>query len=91
MESLGYQEILNYSQNSKLQVSVNPGGNVVMVPMNQLEPRSPTDSLSQHVTTHIITPEQVCVCVSINQRHLKGIFFSYSKLLVVQNLQVINR
>lgn len=58
MDPLQYQEILNYSQqNSKLQVSVNSSGNVVMVPV--VEAESPTDSLSQHVTTHIITPEQV--------------------------------
>lgn len=65
MDPIQYQEMLNYSQqNSKLQVSVNSSGNVVMVPVVHLgssEPQSPSelDSLSQHVTTHIITPEQV--------------------------------
>lgn len=63
MDAVQYQEILAYSQqNSRLQVSVNSSGNanVVMVPVVHLgEAQSPTDSLSQHVTTHIITPEQV--------------------------------
>ena len=61
MDPLQYQEILNYShQGSKLQVSVNSSGKVVMVPVVHLgDSPSPTDSLSQHVTTHIITPEQV--------------------------------
>lgn len=65
MDPLQYQEILDYSQqNSKLQVSVNSSGNVVMVPVRQLEDDSPTESLSQHVTTHIITPEQVDISVA---------------------------
>lgn len=61
MDPAQYREILAYSQqNSKLQVSVNSSGNVVMVPVVHLgEVQSPTDSLSQHITTHIITPEQV--------------------------------
>lgn len=63
MDPIQYQEMLNYSQQgSKLQVSVNSSGNVVMVPVVHLgEAQSPSDveSLSQHVTTHIITPEQV--------------------------------
>lgn len=63
MDPAQYQEILNYSQqNSKLQVSLNSSGNVVMLPVIHMgEAPSPTDSLSQHVTTHIITPEQVLV------------------------------
>lgn len=62
MDPQQYQEILNYSQQgSKLQVSVNSSGNVVMVPVVHLDDQSPTDldQFSQHVTTHIITPEQV--------------------------------
>lgn len=61
MDPVQYQEILNYSQqNSKVQLALNSGGNVVMLPVVQLgEAPSPTDSLSQHVTTHIITHEQV--------------------------------
>ena len=63
MDPAQYQQILDYSQrNSKLQVSLNSGGNVVMLPVVHMgEVTSPTDSLSQHVTTHIITPEQVLV------------------------------
>lgn len=68
MDPAQYQEILNYSQqNSKLQVSLNSRGNVVMLPVIHVgEAQSPTDSLSQHVTTRIITPEQVlviCTCL----------------------------
>ncbi len=66
MDPLQYHEILNYSQQgSKLQVSVNSSGNVVMVPVVHLgdeddeDSLSPSESLSQHVTTHIITSEQV--------------------------------
>jgi ribosomal protein L2 len=64
MDPAQYQEILNYSQhNSKLQASLSSSGNVVMLPVVHVsgggEAQSPTDSLSQHVTTHIITPEQV--------------------------------
>ena len=57
MDPLHYQEILHYSQQgSKLQM--NHGGNLIMMPVAQLEAQSPTD-LSEHVTTQIITPEQV--------------------------------
>ncbi len=62
MDPLQYGEMLDYSQqNSKLHVSVNQSGNVVMVPSSQdsMEASSSPDSLSHHVTTHIITPEQV--------------------------------
>ena len=67
MDPIQYQEILDYSQqSSKLQVSVNSSGNVVMVPVLHLgggggeEALSPPDdSLSQHVTTHIITSDQL--------------------------------
>lgn len=68
MDPAQYQQILNYTQrNPKIQVSLNSGGNVVMLPVVQMgEATSPTDSLSQHVTTHIITSEQVLVV----SRHL---------------------
>ena len=61
MDPIQYQEMLDYSQQaSKLQVSVNSSGNVVMVPVVQLgDHTTEVESLSQHVTTHIITPEQV--------------------------------
>ena len=60
MDPIQYQEILQYSQrSSKLQV--NSSGNVVMMPAPQLiEAQSPTD-LSEHVTTHILTPEQASI------------------------------
>ena len=64
MDPLQYQEILDYSQQgSKLQVSMNSSGNVVMVPVDA--DSSTDDSLSQHITTHTITPEQVLTNDSI--------------------------
>lgn len=63
MDPLQYQ-MLDYSQQgSKLQVSMNSSGNVVMVPVEA--DSSTDDSLSQHITTHIITPEQVLNNASI--------------------------
>ena len=66
MDPIQYQEILDYSQqSSKLQVSVNSSGNVVMVPVLHLggegeaQSSPDDDSLSQHVTTHIITSDQL--------------------------------
>jgi len=50
-----YQELLHYPQGSKF---ISQGGNVIMMPAASLEVQSPTD-LSEHVTTQIITPEQV--------------------------------
>ena len=52
--SIQYQELLHYPQGSKFHM----GQGVIMMPIASLEAQSPTD-LTEHVTTQIITPEQV--------------------------------